>query len=99
MVGGNGYYGQPDGELFIRWVQANAFMPSIQFSFVPWDFNNETVEEIAKKYVDLHDKYTGIIVKAMEDSISKGYPVNAPIWWVDPTNPDALSCDDGNKPC
>lgn len=97
MVGGNGYNEKPDGELFIRWVQANTFMPSIQFSFVPWDFGNDTVEEISKKYVNLHDKYTEIIVKAMNDSINNGYPVNAPIWWVDPTNTDALSCDDGNR--
>lgn len=95
MVGGNGYYGKPDGELFIRWLQANTFMPSIQFSFVPWDFNNDTIERISKKYVTLHTAYSDIIVKAMENSINKGYPVNAPIWWVDPTNVDALSCDDG----
>lgn len=43
MVGGNGYHGAPDAELFIRWLQANTFMPSIQFSFVPWDFEDTTV--------------------------------------------------------
>lgn len=45
MVGGNGYYGAPDSELFIRWLQANTFMPSIQFSYVPWDFENTTVRD------------------------------------------------------
>lgn len=39
MIGGNGYNGvRPDAEIFIRWLQANTFMPSIQFSYVPWDF-------------------------------------------------------------
>lgn len=42
MVGGNGYYGKPSAELFVRWLQANTFMPAIQFSFVPWDYENHT---------------------------------------------------------
>lgn len=41
MVGGNGYAGRPGAELFVRWLQANTFMPSIQFSYVPWDFDNQ----------------------------------------------------------
>jgi hypothetical protein len=41
MIGGNGYNEPPSKELFIRWLQANVFMPSMQFSYVPWDFDNE----------------------------------------------------------
>lgn len=41
MIGGNGYGGKPDKELFIRWMQANVFMPNMQYSFVPWDYDNE----------------------------------------------------------
>lgn len=48
MIGGNGYLDGslngtvlPSKELFIRWLQANVFMPSLQYSFVPWDFDNE----------------------------------------------------------
>ena len=41
MIGGNGYDGAPAAELFIRWLQANVFMPSLQFSYVPWDYDNE----------------------------------------------------------
>lgn len=42
MVGGNAYdYDVVDKELFIRWLQANTFMPSIQFSIAPWDFDYE----------------------------------------------------------
>ena len=38
MIGGNAYGAKPSAELFVRWMQANAFMPSVQFSIVPWDY-------------------------------------------------------------
>lgn len=41
MIGGNGYNGRPSKELFIRWLQANVFMPSLQYSYVPWDYDQE----------------------------------------------------------
>lgn len=47
MIGGNGYNldheqaDLPSKELFIRWVQANTFLPAMQFSFAPWNFDNE----------------------------------------------------------
>lgn len=47
MIGGNGYTGNfedsvlPSKDLFIRWLQANVFMPSLQFSFAPWQYDDE----------------------------------------------------------
>lgn len=51
MIGGNGYVSGtydnidqielPPKEMFIRWLQANVFMPSLQYSFVPWDFKED----------------------------------------------------------
>lgn len=42
MIAGNGYnVPKPDRELFIRWMQANVFMPSMQFSYAPWDYDDE----------------------------------------------------------
>lgn len=42
MVGGNQYNNEKTTkELFIRWLQANTFMPAIQFSVLPWDFDTE----------------------------------------------------------
>ncbi|KAF5297324.1 hypothetical protein FQA39_LY12163 [Lamprigera yunnana] len=95
MIGGNGYQGAPDAELFIRWLQANVFMPSIQFSYVPWDYQNADFDVlgISRKYTDLHKKYSPYILKQMENSIQKGYPVNAPIWWIAPDDKIALASD------
>lgn len=42
MVGGNGYNNQPPSkEMYIRWMQANVFMPVVQFSYTPWDFDQQ----------------------------------------------------------
>lgn len=44
MIGGNGYGSDViTPELFIRWLQASTFMPSLQFSYVPWQFNDPSV--------------------------------------------------------
>lgn len=83
MVGGNGYNGAPSKEMFIRWLQANVFMPSIQFSYVPWDYDNETVT-ISKAMTDLHEKYTPQIMARFKLAVSDGLPVNPPLWWISP---------------
>lgn len=50
MIGGNGYIDDsfessvlPPKDMFIRWLQANVFMPSLQFSFVPWQYDEEVI--------------------------------------------------------
>jgi myogenesis-regulating glycosidase len=58
MIGGNGYgdglpppgvqggiEGAPNEEIFLRWLAANTFMPSLQFSYVPWDYSQEVQNE------------------------------------------------------
>ena len=56
MIGGNGYVNNsfsqteiPPAELFIRWLQANVFMPSLQYSFVPWDYDSEVNKNVHYK--------------------------------------------------
>ncbi|KAL0117299.1 hypothetical protein PUN28_010272 [Cardiocondyla obscurior] len=100
MIGGNGYLDgslngteYPSKEIFIRWLQTNVFMPSLQYSFTPWDYDTETVE-ICRKFTDLHDTYTNDILKAMRNAITRGIPVNPPIWWIDPENSEAHKIND-----
>ncbi|XP_065224576.1 myogenesis-regulating glycosidase-like [Planococcus citri] len=92
MVGGNGYNEKVSDELFVRWLQANVFMPSIQFSYLPSDYGNEVLR-ISKKFVDLHVQYADKIIEAMKNSVKHGTPVNAPLWWIDPTDPETYLID------
>ncbi|XP_072938349.1 myogenesis-regulating glycosidase-like [Epargyreus clarus] len=93
MIGGNGYNEAPSKELFVRWLQANVFMPTLQYSFVPWDHDDEAVE-ICRRYTQLHADFADEIVAAMEASVRDGTPVNPPIWWLDPTDQVALTVGD-----
>lgn len=95
MIGGNGYNGRlPSKELFIRWLQANTFMPSLQYSYVPWDYDAEVIA-ISRKYTELHTRAAPIIIQGMKRAVTNGESLNLPIWWVDPNDKIAQQIDDG----
>lgn len=93
MVGGNGYQGAPDKELFIRWLQANVFMPSIQFSYVPWDYDTDTIN-ICRTLTELHASYADLIMERFQLATTTGAPVNPPLWWSSPSDRTAQQIDD-----
>ncbi|ENN81184.1 hypothetical protein YQE_02408, partial [Dendroctonus ponderosae] len=97
MIGGNAYRAQPDLELVIRWTQATVFMPSMQFSFLPWDFEDDEQlkgTEIIRSMVELHTKYAPNIIAAMEEKLINRTPTNPPIWWIVPFDETALGISD-----
>lgn len=104
MIGGNGYSGNqdewtsstklPSKELFIRWMLLTACLPAMQFSFVPWQYDNETIK-IGKDVVRLHEVLiTPAVLRAAQESVEKGYPIVRPIWWLEPNNDLALKIED-----
>jgi alpha-glucosidase (family GH31 glycosyl hydrolase) len=46
--------------------------------------------EISRKYTELHAAYAETIYDAMKASVKDGSPVNGPLWWLDPTDKEAL---------
>ncbi|KAF6204010.1 hypothetical protein GE061_002349 [Apolygus lucorum] len=90
MVGGNCYGPPPDKELFIRWVQLTTFLPVMQFSYHPWNFDKETID-ITKRYIDLHYNYSSRMVNIFNTA---EVPLISPVWWLDPDNPVALRTTD-----
>ena len=94
MIGGNAYKNDTvDAELYFRWVELNAFLPSMQYSIVPWRYN-KPVLEIAQKYTKLHEQYSPLFIKLAQEATVTGYPIIRPIWWSDPSSEDALTCED-----
>lgn len=92
MIAGN-LKSMNDSELYVRWLELNAFLPSMQYSIVPWRFN-KTVVSIAQKFTSLHEKYSPIFIKLAHESTVSGYPIIRPVWWNDPYSEDALTCED-----
>ncbi|XP_069122094.1 myogenesis-regulating glycosidase-like [Argopecten irradians] len=100
MIGGNGY-GEvlavdavlPDRELYIRWLELTAYLPAMQFSFVPWDYDDEVVK-IALRYVHIHEKVVApMLMEASKESQISGAPLIRPLWWAAPEDQTALTID------
>ncbi len=90
MIGGNKYGDEQaktlSAELLIRWTQAVAPMPIIQFSLAPWEQGKECAE-ICARYARLHEEL------AARTYGIKG-PIVRPLWWIAPTDEQALVCAD-----
>lgn len=100
MIAGNGFGIHPSDELFIRWVQVNAFLPVMQFSFTPWSFSEDVIS-ISRKMVELHQNISDVLISAARQSTQDGSPIIRPLWWLSPNDTVAQSIDDeflvGNK--
>ena len=80
----------PTDELFIRWTEASALMPIMQFSYFPWNYSEATAN-IAKQYADLH--------KAIEDYLhaqacDRSAPLLRPVWYDAPGEAELYSVAD-----
>ncbi|ELU07811.1 hypothetical protein CAPTEDRAFT_103368 [Capitella teleta] len=98
MIGGNAYSSVgfskttnfPSRELFIRWMQVNALMPAMQFSVVPWRYDDEVIH-IAQKVCALHEQYADLIVQLAKEATQTGAPICRPLWWIAPKDETALT--------
>ena len=93
MIGGNAYNNTPDPELYIRWLQLNTFLPSMQYSIPPWLYNS-TVVKIAQKFTKLHERYSDLLIELAQESTRTGFPIIRPLWWLEPNSENALNCED-----
>lgn len=74
MIGGNQRFEEKASkELIIRWLQVSVFMPCLQFSIAPWDFDEQTVN-ISLKYSKLHEDYADLILKRFKLAVTAGDP-------------------------
>ncbi|NWV77904.1 MYORG glycosidase, partial [Dasyornis broadbenti] len=100
MIGGNfvanrtdGGVDMPDRELYVRWLELSAFMPSMQFSFPPWLYDEEVVK-IAQKFTDLRESLVApLLLKLAKEATDTGDPIIRPIWWISPHDEAAHQID------
>jgi alpha-glucosidase (family GH31 glycosyl hydrolase) len=75
---------KPDEELNIRWTQAAAFMPIMQFSYGPWQFS-QPAQKIIRRFALMHGKLWHSHLKALaERAVATGKPIWSPLFYVFP---------------
>ena len=92
MIGGNEYDEKATAEMMIRWTQLNALLPAMQFSLPPWEYGAESTR-ICRRYANLHTEFAPLIFKLAIESTQNGLPIIRPVFWLDPNNETALTCD------
>jgi len=53
------------------------------------------VVEIAQRMTSLHYEYAPTIIRLAQEAVTTGLPINRPLWWIDPSDPDAQTIDSG----
>lgn len=82
-----------DPELFIRWTQASALMPMMQFSYAPWHLDERSLD-IVKKYVDLHTDLGEYIYELALEASGEGTPIVRPLFFRNPEDPNTYTIPD-----
>ena len=68
-------------ELYIRWVQLCAFMPVMEFSYLP---PSDEVALVVQSMTALHSQLVSqqSFQGALSDATARGYPIVRPLWWL-----------------
>ena len=82
-----------DEELFVRWTQASALMPMMQFSYAPWRIKPEA-EKIALKYSRLHLDLAGYIYTLAHRASVDGTPIVQPLFFRNPEDENTYAIRD-----
>ncbi len=94
MVGGNEYDGdKATKEMLVRWAQASALMPLLQFSIGPWHFDEETVR-LCREASELHVKLAPYIIELANAVPRTGQPILRPLWYNSPDDTNAQAIMD-----
>jgi myogenesis-regulating glycosidase len=94
MVGGNQYDGDTiDLELLVRWAQASALMPLLQFSVGPWHHGPEAVR-LCREASRLHVDFAPYTYRLAEESTRTGEPILAPLFYHSPDDAETFRITD-----
>lgn len=64
-----------DSELLIRWVQASATFPTIQFSYPYWDSQDEKVRKAMRNAIKVHDFLAPYIIALAHNALKNNEPI------------------------
>ncbi len=95
-----GFAGDPDGELFTRWMQLGSMLPYFRVHSMagtaphePWSYG-EPYESIVRKYLELRYRLMPYIYSTFAQCAQEGTPIVRPLFMSDPTDPELRGRDD-----
>lgn len=95
MIGGNADGDDvPDAELMIRWAQASAAMPALQFSIPAWDHGTAAAALAAAALRWRATIFYPAITACLPAALNRLTPIARPMWWMAPHDDAALAADD-----
>jgi alpha-glucosidase (family GH31 glycosyl hydrolase) len=80
----------PTDELMVRWVEASAFMPVMQFSYFPWNYEEQTAR-ICLQYANVHKALGSYLYRYTRN---RTVPIIRPLWFDSPDEKELYSVDD-----
>jgi alpha-glucosidase len=85
-----GFFGAPDGELFVRWFELGAYLPFCRGHSEktsprkePWSFGPRALAQV-RAALEERMRILPTLVSAFEVAAREGLPVCRPLWWLDP---------------
>lgn len=90
-----GYFGVPEKELYIRWLQWATFAPALRFHALshlhaPWTYDAET-ESIALFYARVRERLQDTLQSLGEEAHQSGAPLLRPLVWHFPDDTETHS--------
>lgn len=92
-VGGDGGGEIPSKELYLRWMELVAFLPIVQFTVAPGDYDKEVVDTVNRLFSIREELVLPIYREALEQFSATAAPLVRPIWWIAQDDPHALVSD------
>lgn len=77
----------------MRWAQANALMPSIQFSIAPWSVSPAAADAVAA-VLETRARFAPLLHAAADLAAATLTPMARPLWWLAPADPHTHAIDD-----
>jgi myogenesis-regulating glycosidase len=82
-----------DEQLFVRWTEASALFPIMQFSYAPWKLSAHN-RDICRKYVELHFRFSHITCELAMECLKSGLPIVRPLFLEFPEDENVYEIDD-----
>ncbi|MCI8434126.1 MAG: DUF5110 domain-containing protein [Lachnospiraceae bacterium] len=97
-----GHLGNPDKELYLRWIQCGALSPvfrphctkGLERYREPWEYGDSDIVEIARRYYKLRYRLLPVLYRSAYENYENGAPLCRAPGWNYPEDEKALAVDD-----